>query len=364
VFSTKPTILVTGGAGYIGSHAVESLQYAGYNVIVLDNLVTGHREFAEERLQAKLIVGDLNDSNLLADIFSSYQIDAVMHFAAFAYVGESVANPAKYYWNNVTGTLNLLRAMTLASVKKIVFSSTCATYGVPKIIPIPEDHPQSPINPYGTSKLVVEKMLADFEVAYGLKSVIFRYFNAAGAHPEGLLGEDHHPETHLIPLVLLTALGVRESISIFGTDYPTPDGSCIRDYIHVSDLAKAHVLGLEYLLKQERSEVFNLGNGNGFSVKEVIQTARQVTGRPISVIECDRRPGDPPILVGSSSKAREILGWQPQYSRLEDMITHAWNWHQQRHNLSQSDRNRKLSLVSWSTSNLSVETYKEIGRGF
>ncbi|AFZ34150.1 UDP-galactose 4-epimerase [Stanieria cyanosphaera PCC 7437] len=346
MFATKPTILVTGGAGYIGSHAVESLQQAGYNVIVLDSLVTGHRDFVEQRLQAKLIVGDLNDSNLLADIFNSYQIDAVMHFAAFAYVGESVVNPAKYYWNNVTGTLNLLRAMTLASVKKIVFSSTCATYGVPSIVPIPEDHPQVPINPYGTSKLVVEKMLADFEVAYGLKSVIFRYFNAAGAHPNGLLGEDHYPETHLIPLVLLTALGVRESISVFGTDYSTPDGSCIRDYIHVSDLADAHVLGLEYLLKQDRSEIFNLGNGNGFSVKEVIKVARQVTGKTITVVECDRRPGDPPILVGSSEKARALLGWQPQYSQLETMIAHAWSWHQQRHSLPRSEQVTKLSLVS------------------
>lgn len=346
MFSNKPTILVTGGAGYIGSHAVESLQQAGYNVIVLDSLVTGHRDFVEERLQAKLIVGDLNDSNLLADIFNSYQIDAVMHFAAFAYVGESVVNPAKYYWNNVTGTLNLLRAMTLASVKKIVFSSTCATYGVPSVVPIPEDHPQLPINPYGTSKLVVEKMLADFEVAYGLKSVIFRYFNAAGAHPKGLLGEDHHPETHLIPLVLLTALGARESISVFGTDYPTPDGSCIRDYIHVSDLAEAHVLGLKYLFQQERSEIFNLGNGNGFSVQEVIKVARQVTGKMIKVVECDRRPGDPPVLVGSSEKARSLLGWQPQYSELETMIAHAWTWHQQRHYLPQSEQVKKLSLVS------------------
>lgn len=351
MFPNQFTILVTGGAGYIGSHAVESLQQAGYNVIVLDSLVTGHRDFVEGRLQAKLIVGDLNDSNLLAEIFNSYQIDAVMHFAAFAYVGESVTNPAKYYWNNVAGTLNLLRAMTIASVKKIVFSSTCATYGVPNIVPIPEEHPQLPINPYGTTKLIVEKMLADFEVAYGLKSVIFRYFNAAGAHPKGLLGEDHYPETHLIPLVLLTALGIRESISVFGTDYPTPDGSCVRDYIHVSDLAQAHVLGLEYLLKQDQSQIFNLGNGNGFSVQEVINVARQVTGREIKVVKCDRRPGDPPILVGGSEKARSLLGWQPQYSELETMIAHAWSWHQQRHNRHQNNQTSKLSLATQSTTN-------------
>lgn len=328
---TQPNILVTGGAGYIGSHAVEALQQAGYGVIILDNLVYGHRELVEEVLQAKLIVGDLNDSDVLNRLFADYEIAAVMHFAAYAYVGESVVNPAKYYWNNVVGTLNLLKAMTTASVKNIVFSSTCATYGIPTSVPITEDHPQKPINPYGTSKLIVEKMLADFEVAYGLKSVIFRYFNAAGAHPQGLLGEDHNPETHLLPLILLTALGRRKSISVFGTDYPTPDGSCIRDYIHVSDLANAHVLGLEYLLRGEESQVFNLGNGNGFSVKQAIAITEEVTGRSISVEICDRRPGDPPILVGSSEKARKILGWQPQYPNLEEMIAHAWNWHQTRH---------------------------------
>jgi UDP-glucose 4-epimerase len=227
--------------------------------------------------------------------------------------------------------LTLLEAMLTASVKKFVFSSTCATYGVPEFVPIPENHPQNPINPYGATKLMVERILSDFDVAYGFKSVRFRYFNAAGANPSGLLGEDHNPETHLIPLVLMAALGKRESISIFGTDYPTPDGTCIRDYIHVNDLADAHILGLEYLLKGDDSEVFNLGNGSGFSVREVIAAAEQVTGTSITVEERDRRPGDPPILIGSGEKARTILGWQPQYPSIKDIVAHAWQWHQKRH---------------------------------
>lgn len=327
----KTTVLVTGGAGYIGSHAVLALQQAGYNVVVLDNLVYGHRELVEEVLKTELIVGDISDRPLLAQLFTSRQIDAVMHFAAYAYVGESVTNPAKYYRNNVCGTLTLLEAMQAAGIEKLVFSSTCATYGVPHEVPIPEDHPQSPINPYGMSKLMVEKILADFSHAYNLRSVCFRYFNACGADPQGLLGEDHNPETHLIPLVLLTALGQRESVSVFGTDYPTPDGTCIRDYIHVTDLASAHVLGLEYLLKGGESTAFNLGNGSGFSVKQVIDVARQVTGRDIKVVEGDRRPGDPPALVGGSDRAKTILGWNPQYADLTQIMTHAWNWHQKRH---------------------------------
>ncbi|PLZ06199.1 UDP-glucose 4-epimerase GalE [Fischerella thermalis] len=327
----KPTILVTGGAGYIGSHAVSALLQAGYEVLILDNLVYGHRDLVEKVLQVELVVGDTSDRALLDQLFQSRDIAAVMHFSAYAYVGESVTDPAKYYRNNVVGTLTLLEAMMAASVNKFVFSSTCATYGVPQIIPIPENHPQNPINPYGATKLMVERILSDFDTAYGLKSVIFRYFNAAGADPNGKLGEDHNPETHLIPLVLQTALGKRESISVFGTDYPTADGTCIRDYIHVNDLADAHVLGLEYLLRGGDSEVFNLGNGNGFSVKEVIETAKSITGRDIKVVECDRRPGDPPVLIGSSDKARKILNWQPQYSSLKEIITHAWQWHQQRH---------------------------------
>lgn len=329
--SEKPCILVTGGAGYIGSHTVLALKQAGYEVVILDNLVYGHRDLVEKVLQVELIVGDTGDRPLLDDLFKSRNIAAVMHFSAYAYVGESVTDPAKYYRNNVVGTLTLLEAMLAASIKKFVFSSTCATYGVPEVVPIPENHPQNPINPYGATKLMVERILADFDVAYGLQSVRFRYFNAAGANPEGLLGEDHQPETHLIPLILLTALGKRECISIFGTDYPTPDGTCIRDYIHVNDLADAHVLGLEYLLKDGNSEVFNLGNGNGFSVREVIAAAEKVTGRSIPIKECDRRPGDPPSLIGSGEKARKILGWQPQYPDITDIVSHAWQWHQRRH---------------------------------
>lgn len=328
---SKPTILVTGGAGYIGSHAVLALKQAGYPVVVLDNLVYGHRELVEETLKTELIVGDTSDRDLLDQLFASRPIAAVMHFAAYAYVGESVQDPAKYYRNNVVGTLTLLEAMIAADIKTFVFSSTCATYGVPQTTPIPEDHPQHPINPYGMTKLMVEHMLRDFDRAYGLKSVCFRYFNAAGADPNGLLGEDHNPETHLIPLVLLTALGQRDRIKVFGTDYDTPDGTCIRDYIHVSDLASAHVLGLEYLLQGHESNTFNLGNGMGFSVHQVIEAARAITGQPIAVEVCDRRPGDPPALVGSGDRAKTILGWQPQYPDLTQIITHAWQWHQARH---------------------------------
>jgi UDP-glucose 4-epimerase len=331
VQSEQPTILVTGGAGYIGSHAVLALQQAGYPVIVLDNLVYGHRDIVEEVLKVELIVGDTSDRALLDQVFASRSIGAVMHFAAYAYVGESVSQPDKYYRNNVIGTLTLLEAMVAASIQKFVFSSTCATYGVPQDVPIPEDHPQNPINPYGATKLMVERILADFDPAYDFKSVSFRYFNAAGADPAGRLGEDHSPETHLIPLVLMTALGKQESVSILGTDYPTPDGTCIRDYIHVTDLAQAHVLGLEYLLKGGQTTRFNLGNGSGFSVRQVIETARQVTGREILAIERDRRPGDPPALVGSADQAKQILGWNPQYADLEQILSHAWAWHQKRH---------------------------------
>ena len=328
--SSKPTILVTGGAGYIGSHAVLALQRAGYEAIVLDNLSSGHRELLEP-LQVELIVGDTIDRPLLDQIFQTREIAAVMHFAADIAVGESVTDPAKYYRNNVAATLSLLEAMVAASIKAFVFSSSCALYGVPKFVPLTEDHPFDPISPYATTKWMVEKILNDFDVAYDFRSVAFRYFNASGADPEGLLGEDHAPETHLIPLVLLTALGQRDSIAILGTDYPTPDGTCIRDYIHVSDLAQAHVLGLRYLLDGGNSDVFNLGNGSGFSVREVIETARKITGKEINVVERDRRPGDPPILVGSSEKAQRVLGWQPQFAALETILNHAWQWHQKRH---------------------------------
>lgn len=327
------TILVTGGSGYIGSHAVLGLQRRGYRVVILDNLVCGHRDLVESVLKTDLIVGDMGDRPLLDSIFQQYSIDAVMHFAAYTYVGESMTEPSKYYHNNVVGTLTLLDAMVAAGIKSFVFSSTCATYGEPEVIPIREDNPQNPISPYGTSKLMIEWMLRDFERAYGLQSVIFRYFNAAGADPEARLGEDHSPETHLIPLVLMAALGLRENIAIFGNDYPTVDGTCVRDYIHVADLANAHVLGLEYLLAGGKTDVFNLGNGNGFSVQQVIDAARVVTGKNIQAIAAERRPGDPPALVGSSEKARQILGWQPQYADLSAILSHAWAWHQKRHGL-------------------------------
>ncbi len=327
----KPTILVTGGAGYIGSHAVLALKSAGYGVIILDNLVYGHRDLVEKILQVELVIGDTSDRSMLDQLFKTHDISAVMHFSAYAYVGESVTDPAKYYRNNVIGTLTLLEAMLAANIKKLVFSSTCATYGMPEFVPITEDHPQNPINPYGATKLMVERILTDFHTAYDFQSVRFRYFNAAGADPNGNLGEDHHPETHLIPLVLDAASGKRESISIFGTDYPTPDGTCIRDYIHVTDLASAHILGLEYLLSGGESEVFNLGNGSGFSVREVIETVSHVTGKQIKSVECDRRPGDPSVLVGSSDKAKKILGWESEYPGIEDIVAHAWQWHQKRH---------------------------------
>ena len=331
--SHKQTVLVTGGGGYIGSHTVKALQKVGYNVVILDNLVYGHRDLVEQVLKAKLIEGDIGDRTLLDHIFSTYSISAVIHFAAYAYVGESTTNPAKYYANNVCATLTLLETMIKAGIDKLVFSSTCAIYGVPDKLPILETHSKNPVNPYGQTKLIVEKMLDDFDRAYSLRSVCFRYFNAAGADPAGDLGEDHTPETHLIPLVLDTAAQRRDAVSIFGTDYPTADGTCIRDYIHVSDLADAHVLGLDHLLQGRSSQKINLSNGSGFSVRQVIETARTVTNCPIKVIEEARRPGDPPALVGSSDKAIDLLGWQPRYPDLVDIIAHAWQWHQKRHGL-------------------------------
>ncbi|MFN3639118.1 MAG: UDP-glucose 4-epimerase GalE [Chloroherpetonaceae bacterium] len=320
-------VLVTGGAGYIGAHAVRELKKAGDEVVIFDNLIYGHRELAQGE---RLIVGELENASLLRDVFAEHKFDAVMHFAAFAYVGESVENPSKYYRNNVAATLNLLDVMREAKVNRFIFSSTCATYGEPKEIPIPESHPQNPINPYGASKVMVERILQDYAVAYGLKFVALRYFNAAGADESGEIGEDHNPETHLIPLVLDAALGRRKHITIYGTDYDTPDGTCIRDYIHVTDLANAHVLGLKYLEEGGTSDVFNLGNGNGFSVREVIDTARKVTHREIPVVEGARRPGDPAKLIGSAEKAKRVLGWKPKFNHLETIISTAWKWHQKR----------------------------------
>lgn len=317
-------ILIIGGAGYIGSHTVKILHGKGYDTAVYDNLVYGHAEFVK---WGRFFLGDLADIEQLRLVFRSNKIEAVMHFAAYAYVGESVVDPQKYYLNNLRNTLNLLEVMREFNVFNIIFSSTCATYGVPKEMPITEEHPQAPINPYGQSKLMVEKILHDYSKAYGMKYVSLRYFNAAGADPEAEIGECHDPETHLIPLIIDAALGRRESVKVFGTDYDTPDGTCIRDYIHVTDIAQAHLKALEYLLAGGISDLFNLGNGKGFSVREVIESVRRITGRDIKVLEDVRRAGDPARLVGSSGKARRILGWNPEFEELDLIIRTAWKWH-------------------------------------
>ena len=324
LLSTKTMrILVTGGAGYIGSHAVKLLGRAGHDVWAYDNLVYGHRAAVP---QGRLIEGDLHDRGLLERSLRERNIDAVMHFAAFAAVGESVADPAKYYRNNVVGSLSLLEAMRAADVKKIVFSSTTATYGVPEQVPITEAEKQRPINPYGYTKLVVEQALSDYTHAYGFGYAALRYFNASGASPDGDIGEDHTPETHLIPLVLQTALGQRERITIFGEDYPTPDGTCIRDYVHVDDLGSAHVMALERLAPGVELKL-NLGTGRGYSVREVIDSCRKVTGRTINVASGERRPGDPPELIADASLARRTLGWEPQYTTIDAIVATAWRWH-------------------------------------
>lgn len=318
-------ILVTGGAGYIGSHACKALSEAGFTPVTFDNLVYGHREAVR---WGPLVVADLLDQATIVNALQEFQPVAVMHFAAYAYVGESVENPGKYYRNNVVGSLNLLEAMRDAGTDKIIFSSTCATYGVPGPGLISETHAQNPINPYGTSKLMIEKMLCDFDHAHRLRSICLRYFNAAGADMNSETGENHDPETHLIPLVLDAAAGLRDSITVYGNDYATPDGSCIRDYVHVSDLADAHVLALQSLLKGAASTVYNLGNGQGYSVQEVIATAKQVTGKNIPVTTGLRRAGDPPCLVGDATLIKQALGWSPRYSGLVDIIGSAWRWHQ------------------------------------
>jgi UDP-arabinose 4-epimerase len=316
-------ILVTGGAGYVGSHACKALAQAGYVPVTLDNMAYGH-EWAVR--WGPLEPGDILDRQRLDEVFQKHRPEAVMHFAGFAYVGESVENPGKYYRNNVAGTITLLEAMRDHAVKRIVFSSSCATYGVPQQVPIAESHPQNPINPYGASKLMAERMLDDFGRAHGIGSMCLRYFNAAGADPDAETGEDHDPETHLIPLVLYAASGRRPSIAIFGTDYPTPDGTCIRDYIHVSDLATAHVMALRSLEQGAQSGKFNLGTGQGHSVMEVLAVARRVTGRAIQAEVMPRRPGDPPRLVADATRAAAELGWKPAHASLETQIQHAWNW--------------------------------------
>lgn len=321
-----PVILVTGGAGYIGAHTCKALRRAGFRPVTLDNLVTGHREQVR---WGPLVEGSLLDRALLDRVFAEHRPEAVMHFAAHAYVGESVTDPLRYYRNNVVGSLNLLEAMIRAGVRRLVFSSTCATYGHPRSLPLTEDHPQEPINPYGFTKLVMERMMADSAAAHGLQWLALRYFNAAGADPDGEAGEAHDPETHLIPLAIDVAMGRRPAITLFGTDYDTPDGSCIRDYIHVSDLADAHLRALSWLADGGASGGFNLGNGNGHSVREVIAMTEKVTGRPIPVVIGPRRQGDPPRLIGDASRARSLLGWAPRHAELETIITHAWHFREQ-----------------------------------
>ncbi|MGC2855121.1 UDP-glucose 4-epimerase GalE [Novispirillum sp. DQ9] len=319
----KATILVVGGAGYIGSHACKALAAEGFIPVVFDNFHRGHRWAVQ---WGPLVEGDIRDAAALDAAFAAHRPVAVMHFAALSEVGESVKRPYDFYSNNVCGTLSLLQAMERAGCATIVFSSTCATYGLPETVPIPEDHPQRPINPYGATKLAVEGLLRDAGPALGLRSAVLRYFNAAGADPEAQVGERHEPETHLIPLVLQVAAGRRDCIRVFGDDYPTPDGTCIRDYIHVCDLADAHVLALRHLLAGGDSLELNLGNGAGYSVREVIDTARAVTGHAIPAITEPRRPGDPPVLVGDAAKARALLGWVPRRPALADQIADAWRW--------------------------------------
>lgn len=323
--SEKGTLLITGGAGYIGSHTVKHLLAQAEHIVVLDNLVFGHRE-ALPLDKVTLIKGDMADGHIVDLVFQEHKPEAVLHFAAYAYVGESVENPLKYYRNNIAAPLNVLDAMQRHEVKKFIFSSTCATYGNPKFVPMDETHPQEPVNPYGASKLMLERVLKDCDTAWGLKSVFLRYFNASGCDSEGVIGEDHDPETHLIPRILMAATGEIESITVFGTDYPTADGTCIRDYIHVEDLALAHALALAHLRKGGETTAVNLGTGRGFSVKEIISTAEQVTGKTIPVTYGPRRAGDPPELVANPAKAKEVLGWEAQHKDPREHIESAWKW--------------------------------------
>lgn len=324
------TVLVTGGAGYIGSHACKALAKAGHRPVTLDNMIYGH-EWAVK--WGPLVKGDIQDAKTLDAVFEEYKPSAVMHFAAFAYVGESVTNPEKYYRNNVGGTLSLLEAMNRHGCKHVVFSSTCATYGVPEKLPMTEDLPQKPINPYGWTKLMIEQALRDFDHAYGMKFCSLRYFNAAGADPEGEIGEDHVPETHLIPLIILATMGLRPHIEVYGTDYPTPDGTAIRDYIHVTDLADAHVRALDYLAGGGESRFMNLATGAGNSVLEVIKAVEAAAGKKPPVTFGPRRAGDPPALYANADLAKKVLGWTPRFS-LEDSAKHAWDWHAKHHGAS------------------------------
>ncbi|MFP3870812.1 MAG: UDP-glucose 4-epimerase GalE [Syntrophobacteria bacterium] len=317
-------VLVTGGAGYIGSHTILSLLDAGYQPVTIDNLSQGHRQAI---LGGEFVQADLGDRPALVQLFKTFSIKAVIHFAASCYVGESVTDPRKYFRNNLVNGVNLLDAMLEATVDRIIFSSSCAVYGEPQEVPIPETHPQNPLSPYGMSKMFFEHILSAYGSAYNLRYVSLRYFNAAGAEPQGRIGESHDPETHLIPLVLETALGRRPEVKIYGSSYPTPDGTCIRDYVHVCDLADAHVLALDYLLAGGESICLNLGTGSGYSVRQVIDHCQQICRRPIPCLEGSPRAGDPPELVSAADRARHILNWTPKYS-LSDIIETAWNWHQ------------------------------------
>lgn len=316
-------ILVVGGAGYIGSHMVKMLLASGYDVITLDNLSSGHRDAV---LGGTFVEGDLADSECLQKVFATYRPEAVMHFASYIQVGESVRKPDIYYRNNVTNTLNLLDTMLEFGVKKFIFSSTAAVFGEPDYVPIDEAHPNRPLNPYGRSKWMIEQVLTDYDKAFDFKSVCLRYFNAAGADPEGQLGERHDPETHLIPLILQAVSGRRENIHVFGRDYDTPDGTCIRDYIHIVDLCSAHLAALEYLNKGGGSDRFNLGNGSGFSVQQVIDAVQKVSAKEVTVVNGPRREGDPARLVADSARARSVLSWQPKFTDLETIVAHAWQW--------------------------------------
>ena len=329
-------ILVCGGAGYIGSHMVKRLVEKGYDVVVADNLSTGHKKAINPA--AKFYQGDIRDRAFLDRIFINEDIEAVVHFAAFSIVPESMSKPLKYFDNNTGGMITLLEAMHDFGVKYIVFSSTAATYGVPEHMPIKETDPQKPINPYGLSKLMMEKMMVWADQAYGIKFVALRYFNVAGAAPDGTIGEDHGPETHLVPIIMQVAQGKRKELSIFGDDYNTPDGTNVRDYVHVMDLADAHILALQYLKKHNQSNAFNLGSSTGFSNKQMLEAAREVTGKPIPAKIAPRRPGDPDALVAASDKAREVLGWKPNYDNVHDIIATAWKWHAS-HPQGYDDRN-------------------------
>lgn len=318
-------VLVTGGAGYIGSHMVKMLLREGAEVVVFDNLSSGHRDAV---LGGSFVRGDINEPAALAGLFGRFSFDAVMHFASLIQVGESVREPGKYYRTNLTGTLNVLEAMRASGVMRFIFSSSAAIFGEPKYTPIDETHPAAPINPYGFSKWAVERVLGDYARACGLHSVSLRYFNAAGADPDGRLGERHHPETHLIPLVLQAASGRRASVSVYGTDYPTEDGTCIRDYIHVDDLCQAHLRALEFLMREGRSAAYNLGNGHGFSVRQIVEAARRVTGKAIAAEVGPRRAGDPAVLVADAKRAMAELRWRPKYQDLETILRHAWAFEQ------------------------------------